>query len=504
MLYLSHLFLGWLFVFISILNKMKSNNANHLLLINPWIFDFTAFDLWSKPMGLLYIASFLENLGYKNSFIDCLDKHHPALLSAPENLKVKFKKFGTGPFLRQIVDKPDILDFIPRHFSRYGISEDLFLNQLKKCPPPAAILVTSFMTYWYLGPKRVVELCREFFPETPIILGGIYASLMPKHASDVIKPDFVLTGPGEIQIMELLSSIISGAPSETNRYQSLDDFPTPAFDLYSKLDYLPIMTSRGCPYRCTFCATDKISGPYAQRSADSVFSELSENVRRYQLKDVVFYDDALLLNKDHRLLPILEKVIKSKMKLRFHTPNGLHAKQIDRNVAELFRLSGFTTIRLSFETNNPQRFADMKNKVTPDDLIRAVENLEEVGYAREALETYILMGLPNQSFDEIYESLLFAHSLGIKIRLASFSPIPGTVDYNRAIEYGLFPEDADPLLTNKTIYPLHRSAEAFHKFRQIRQLVNVLNQAVTRKVNLFKPRELKQAFLRMIQSPDQK
>ena len=482
---------------------MKSNSSHNLLLINPWIFDFTAFDLWSKPIGLLYIASFLRELGYQINFIDCLDKHHPGLQSESKGRKIKIKMFGTGPFPRQIVAKPDILDFIPRHFSRYGLSEDIFVEELKNCPPPAAILVTSFMTYWYMGPKRVVELCREIFPETPVILGGIYASLMPQHARDVIKPDFIVTGPGEIQSMELLSSIISHPPAITKRFDSLDDFPRPALDLYTQLDYLPIMTSRGCPYRCTFCATDKISGSYAQRSPESVFGELSENVKRFNVKDIAFYDDALLLNKNQRLIPILKKVISSKMKLRFHTPNGLHTKQIDKEVAQLFRLSGFTTIRLSFETKNPKRFADMKNKVTPDDLIRAVENLEKAGYARNALETYILMGLPGQSFEEIYESILFAHSLGIKVRLASFSPIPGTIDHDRAVKQGLYPKDADPLLSNKTIYPLHRSIEAFHKFHQIRQLVHVLNQAVDREVNLFEPAELKLAFQKIVQSPEE-
>ena len=443
---------------------MKSKSSHNLLLINPWIFDFTAFDLWSKPVGLLYIASFLRELGYQVSFIDCLDKHHPDLQSESKGRKIKVKKFGTGPFPRQIVAKPGIIDFIPRHFSRYGLPEEIFLEQLKKCSQPAAILVTSFMTYWYLGPKRVVELCREIFPATPVILGGIYASLMPQHAKDKVKPDHIVTGPGEIQIVELLSSLIEGAPSLTDREKSLDDFPFPAFDLYTKLDYLPIMTSRGCPYRCTFCATDIISGQYAQRSAESVFTELSENVKRFQVKDIAFYDDALLLNKNQRLIPILEKVISSGLNLRFHTPNGLHAKQIDKELARLFRESGFSTIRLSFETKNPQRFADMKNKVSPDDIIQAVDNLEKAGYARNVLETYIMMGLPGQFFEEIYESILFAHSLGIKVRLASFSPIPGTVDHDRAVKQGLYPENADPLLSNKTLYPMHRSATAFHKW----------------------------------------
>ena len=112
---------------------MNRFDANHLLLINPWIYDFTAFDLWSKPLGLLYIASFLRKLGYQIRLIDCLDKHHPALQPESDNTRVKFKKFGTGPFPRQIIPKPNILNFVPRHFSRYGISEEMFYEHMPKC-----------------------------------------------------------------------------------------------------------------------------------------------------------------------------------------------------------------------------------------------------------------------------------------------------------------------------------------------------------------------------------
>ena len=477
------------------------DNTPQLLLINPWIFDFTAFDLWSKPLGLLYIAAYLRKIGYKIQLLDCLDKHHPALagdMSAKGKLKVK--KYGTGPFPRQIVAKPDILNFVPRHFSRYGISEEVFMEELNNSTPPAAILVTSFMTYWYLGPKRVIELCRTVFPGTPIILGGIYASLMPEHAKEVVKPDYIITGPGEIEVSELLSILLGNPKNPVKPPDALDDFPFPAPDLYQKIDYIPIMTSRGCPYRCTFCATDKISGAYVQRKPDLVFQELYQHVKRFRTRDVAFYDDALLLNKDQRLLPILESVIEKKIKLRFHTPNGLHARHIDKVVAQLFRRSGFTTIRLSFETVNPKRLSDMKNKVTPDDLMHAVENLEQAGYSRNSIETYILMGLPHQTFQEVYDSVLFAHSLGIKIRLASFSPIPGTIDFLRAVEDGLFPQNADPLLTNKSIFPLHRNRESYHKFYEIRQLVNILNQAADRKVNLFRPEELTQSLAKMIKS----
>ncbi|NTV84754.1 MAG: B12-binding domain-containing radical SAM protein, partial [Bacteroidales bacterium] len=350
------------------------------------------------------------------------------------------------------------------------------------------------MTYWYPGPQRVIEILREVFPKIPVILGGIYATLLPEHARSTLKPDFVITGAGEVQIENLLSELLPAAPRNSLTFRSLDDFPTPAFDLYCRLDYLPVMTSRGCPYHCTFCATDKISGPYAQRHPRAVVREILDNIRRFGISDIAFYDDALLLNKNQRLIPILEALVAEGVKLRFHTPNGLHARQIDQEMAKWFRLSGFTTIRLSFETADSKRLADMKNKVTPADLSEAVKNLEQAGYSRKQLEAYVMMGLPHQSFQEICDSLIFVHSLGIKIRLASFSPIPGTIDHDRAVKDGLFPAEADPLLTNKTIFPLFRTTAAYEQFQRIRQLVRAMNESVEQGSRRYGSEEIKNAF----------
>jgi radical SAM superfamily enzyme YgiQ (UPF0313 family) len=376
--------------------------------------------------------------------------------------------------------------------------EELFVEQLTRFTEPDAILVTSFMTYWYPGPQHVIRIVRRIFPDIPVILGGIYTTLMPDHAREMLQPDYLIEGAGEVKIAELLADILDGAPRPPATIRSLDDFPFPAFDLYTKLNYLPLMTSRGCPYHCTFCATDKISGAYAQRTPEAVFQEIRHFVGKFRIRDIAFYDDALLLNAGNRIIPLLEKIIQFRMPVRFHTPNGLHAGQMNKQVAALFSQAGFSTIRLSFETASPERLNDMNFKVTPDQLSAAVQNLESAGYSRSTIESYVMMGLPHQTFQEIYESIIFVHSLGIKVRLASFSPIPGTPDYERAVSEGLFPDQADPLLTNKTIYPLHRNIGMFRKFSEIRQLVNAVNQATERQTKLFSPPELRSAFEKIL------
>jgi radical SAM superfamily enzyme YgiQ (UPF0313 family) len=473
---------------------MVTKKKPRLLLINPWIFDFSAYDLWSKPLGLLYIASYLRKIGYEIDYIDCLDKNNPFFLKKIKGLKVKTGKYGSGHFYREKVKKPALLEFIPRFYARYGLSEDVFLSALGGIEKPDAILITSLMTYWYLGPQRVVELVRNFFRGVPVILGGIYSTLLNEHAKTHVKPDYIITGPGELQVAQLLCQILPGAPEDPFPPQNLDDFPAPAFDLYSKLDYLIVMTSRGCPYHCTFCATEQISGGYVQRNPAHVVEEILKGTKKYAVKNVAFYDDALFLNKKNRIIPILQALIQSKTRLNFHTPNGVHTCEISSDLAELLFANSFKTIRLSFESVSPERREDMKDKVTPDDLEIAVKNLEQAGFQRNMLAAYVIFGLPNQPLEEVYESILFVNSLGIKVSLASFSPIPGTVDYERAIAQGLLPRNPDPLITNNSIYPLYPRKEDYIRFNSVRQFVQVLNEGIDRGVRLTHPIELKKAL----------
>ena len=445
----------------------------HLLLLNPWIYDFTAFDLWSKPLGLLYIASFLRSNGFRVSLIDCL---------AAKKTK---KKFGIGNFRREIVTKPEILSDIPRHFARYGISEKEFRTSLRKIDPPDAILVTTIMTYWYLGPVRAVEILREEFPGTPVILGGIYATLMPGHAQKHVNPDYLISGPGELKILELLCDLFNLEKKSYIMPEKLDDYPFPAFDLIPDLDYLIIMTARGCPYDCSFCAQKRIAPPFTQRNPEKVVAEIKYHYNKFKIRDFAFYDDALFIGRERHIKTILRQIIELQLPIRFHSPNGLFAKLIDEELAELMYRAHFKTIRLSFETSNENRRSDMYNKISNTGMINAVTNLKKAGYRAADLEAYVIMGLPEQELDEILNSMIFINQLGLEVRLASFSPIPGTRDFDKAVETGLISSDIDPLLTNKSIFPLKNDRLNYSTFRNIRLLGQLMNDAAQKQFALF-------------------
>jgi radical SAM superfamily enzyme YgiQ (UPF0313 family) len=449
-----------------------------LLLINPWIYDFTAYDLWSKPLGLLYMASFLREAGFEICLIDCLQR-----TSDEQNQKVQ--KYGVGHYLRTIVEKPPVLKHINRTYARYGVSEVFFVTELLKHKNADAVLLTSMMTYWYPGVQKAAELIRKVLPGKPIVLGGIYASLLPEHAKLTIRPDILIEGPGETKIIPALESLFNIKIDKSLLPKTVEEYPFPAVDLVKSPTYLTIMTARGCPYNCSFCAQQQVSMPFTKRSVSSVVKEFKEHYKKYQLKDFAFYDDALFITPKKHIIPILKELIQLKLPIRLHSPNGLFVRYIDAELAQLMYEANFKTICLSFETSNENRRKDMYSKVTNKDLMNAVNHLTAAGFKASEIASYILMGLPGQQIEEVLASMMFVHHLGVQIKLASFSPIHGTAEFHKAVKEGYIEENIDPLLTNKSIFPLYQGETDDELFRKIRTFSHLLNDAAKRSVILF-------------------
>jgi len=452
-----------------------SFKTTSVLLFNPWIYDFAAYDFWCKPLGLLYLGARLRELGCRVHLIDCLDRFHPQLLRHVGQSTAKSKSDVSGKFHREIIPKPQVVAHVPRYYARYGMPPEVVHQLLDAIEePPQFILVTSFMTYWYPAVRDAVALLRDRFPHAEILLGGIYATLAPEHAQQTVRPDVLLRGEAEHSVVEYLASRL-GVPAPPAP-QHLDELPVPAFDLYPRLKSVALMTSRGCPNRCSFCASHALAAGYRRRSVQHVVAEIQHWARTYQVQHMAFFDDALLHRADECIKPILWAVIESKLDVRFYTPNGLTTRFIDAELAELFYASGVQNVRLSFETINPERQKRMSSKVTSAELQRAVQHLFDAGYAPDAIGVYVLMGLPGQHPEEVMASAEFVHRLGVNINLASFSPLPGTLEWQNAIHANLWQPQNDFLLTNTTLFPIWSQTVGYAAAVDVDQQVKSMNQ----------------------------
>ncbi|MDZ4164758.1 MAG: cobalamin-dependent protein, partial [Smithellaceae bacterium] len=266
---------------------MKKN----ILLINPWIHDFAAYDLWMKPLGLLILGSILRKNGHTVSLVNCLNWQHPDLARDKGILLPKRRNDGRGELPRRVIPKPGKLDFIPRHYRRFGIPPEIFLNDLFKIARPDIILVTSLMTYWYPGVFEAIGLLRQVFPEVPVVLGGNYATLCPEHAK-MSGADAIVRGEGERYLAGIFQEYLGIDLSFMPDCADLDSYPYPALDLLGTIDQVPLRTSRGCPYRCTYCASFVLHQGFSQRKPEMVSHEIDYWHKKQGVNHFSLYDDA--------------------------------------------------------------------------------------------------------------------------------------------------------------------------------------------------------------------
>lgn len=424
-----------------------------ILLVNPWIEDVSAFDFWLKPVGLLYVASMIRQAGYEVDLIDCLDRYDDELLEYTGGNT--FERFcGAGNFYNQEIPKPVSMKMIPRRFKRYGIPEELLRNKLRKIGGVEGIFVSSMMTYWHYGVSDTIRVIHEELPGVPVILGGVYASLMSEHARRYSGADLVTPGTGMEPVKKAMEYIGLELEIRCDWLCTLE----PAYDLYKNLKYIVLITSTGCPYRCSYCSGWRLWEKYSNQDPEITLHTIKKYAGVHKLEDIVFFDDAILVG-DHfrKLLRLLEK---ENLNLRFHLPNGIHARYVDEELAALMKSNNFKTIRLGYETSDEEVQKKTGGKVTNSDFEKAVGFLRSAGFTASEISAYVLINLPGQSQQSVEDSLYHCEELGITPSINEFTPIPGTTQYNELVAGGSIPAEIDPLLLDNSVIP-HWWSEGF-------------------------------------------
>jgi radical SAM superfamily enzyme YgiQ (UPF0313 family) len=187
------------------------------------------------------------------------------------------------------------------------------------------------------------------------------------------------------------------------------------------------------------------------------------------VKDFAFYDDALLIGPSGHLLPILRGVIERELSCRFHAPNALHVKAIDREVADFLHRAGFKTLRLGFETSDEALQAETGGKVSNQDFRSAAENLKRAGYRGDEIGVYLMAGLPGQRAEEVEDSIAFVRDAGARPVLVEYSPIPGTALFEKARRMSPFDIEDEPLFQNNSLFPCRWKGFTWEDFRRIKE-----------------------------------
>jgi radical SAM superfamily enzyme YgiQ (UPF0313 family) len=451
-----------------------------VLLLNPWIHDFSAFDFWMRPLSLYRLASVLRDAGFEVGIYDCLNRHHPGVLER-KGRHQRDKEYGCGHYYREVIEKPACLSFVPRNYRRFGVPIDVVAADFSSLEEPDAVIVACTMTYWYPGAFEMIRLCRRTWPGVPGYLGGVYADLLPDHAREHSGAHRVFSRESFTEVTRQVALDLDlprvERPEEEGAGRS---YIRPAYDLAWTQRSLPVVTSRGCPYRCTYCVSPVVNPVFEQFPPEEVAGGIVDCVNRFGTGDFAFYDDALLAGGADHFAAIMEGVLGAGVRPRFHLPNAIHAGLVTREVTALMRRAGFKTIRLGLEFADPERQKSTGGKVRSGEYERSVDCLREAGFTAGEIGTYVMLGYPGQGIAEVREAARVVHAAGSHVRLVMYAPIPGSTDWGKGFDELVIDPREDPLLTNNSLAPYRSRLYTSHEYVELKREINAANEVLLR------------------------
>lgn len=313
------------------------------------------------------------------------------------------------------------------------------------------------------------RLAKRYHPSVKVLFGGSHATVLPEATVREDAVDFVSVGEGEETVLELLNALRDGTPLETVRglvfkkedgtvvrnpprplIKDLDALPFPARDLLPMERYLKanfgrsawavrqpatsIVTSRGCPFRCTYCSSHLTFGRTTRyRSPENIVAETEHLVATYGIRGLSIVDDTFIISKKH-IYELTDLMRRRGLDLEFIC-NG-RVDTIDKDILKALKDAGCVGIAFGVESGS-QRILDeiLKKGIRLEQVRNAFRWAWEVGIPTDA---YFMMGIPGETEADIRETIRFSKTL--RASAANFSitvPMPGTELLDIAKRYGV-------------------------------------------------------------------
>lgn len=394
----------------------------------------------SMPLGLAYVAGALRDAGHRVQVVDALAG-------------------GVEQYVRY---DGDIL--------AHGLTPD----QIAALIDPATEVIGISMMFsgnWPLY-RQLADRLGELMPAATIIAGGEHVTAIPElcfaqtHALSAI-----VMGEGEETVVELAQAIGLGLPMEgvagiafrnsegqcqrtaaRNRMRDLDSAPWPAWDLLPMKDYmqnrvtfgverdtvsLPLLATRGCPYRCTFCSSPQMWGTrYYMRTPADVADEMETYLATYGISNFDFHDLTAIIKKEW-IMDFTGEITRRGLDITWQIPGGTRSEAIDTEVAHALYRSGCRNITYAPESGSVEILKAIKKKVSlPNMLLSMGHSAKE----RMNIKLNIILAFPDEQHRHVWMTMLFlakaswhgAHDMSPGF----FSPYPGSELFDRLVRDG--------------------------------------------------------------------
>ena len=348
-------------------------------------------------------------------------------------------------------------------------SDSLIAEYIKNNRPD--FIGFSCTTSSFYDGLRLTEMAKNILPELKAVFGGVHVSALKKKIlQDFPIIDFTVIGEGEESLRQLITpdgpiEDVLGITLRDEKGEAfytgkrkqqldLDELPFPAYEKlkgYPEVYTLPIfnypktpnascISSRGCPYACSYCDRSVFERSFRYNSADYLYDHLQHLQKKFGIKHINFYDDQFTFNRK-RVEDFCLKIIENPLGMTFNC--AARAEHLDPELLALMKKAGCWMISLGIETGDPNLLA--QHRQNPD-LNMMREKIMEIKRAGIRVKGLLMMGLPGETELSIRTSQQYVYSLPIDdFNLAKFTPFPGSPVYTTIKEQqdaiGTFDED---------------------------------------------------------------
>jgi anaerobic magnesium-protoporphyrin IX monomethyl ester cyclase len=384
----------------------------------------------APPLGIAYLAATLLQCGHQVTVVDALGE---AL-----HRYSRVAELPTG--LRHGLSNGEIIDRIPSDTEAIGVS-------------------MMFSLEWPFTRDLLFDI-RKAFPSATIIAGGEHITALPEFSLNTCGAiDYCVLGEGEQTLVDLLEALTSGHDRSevhglcfrTNegtartvsrrRLRQLDEIPRPAWDLVpieaylshgvmTGVDYgrsMPMLASRGCPYRCTFCSNPVMWGPvWRARSPEDVADELQDYMVRYRAQNFDFYDLTAIVKRSW-IVDFCRVVIDRKFQITWQLPSGTRSEAIDEEVCRLLYQSGCRYVNYAPESGSEEILKRIKKQIKKATMTASIRGALEAGLN---VKCNFILGFPGEQLRHVKDTYRWIATLawaGVHdVSVFPFSPYPGS------------------------------------------------------------------------------
>ncbi len=327
---------------------------------------------------------------------------------------------------------------------------------------PDVVGITA-MTFTILDVLETVRLVKSVSGEIRTVIGGVHAYVYPTETARLPGVDFVLVGEGEESFSLLLDQLDGGRKFDTvpglfytqndevvrtpppTLIRDLDELPFPARALTPYQKYSSVMakrqpittmfTSRGCPYRCSFCARPHLGKQFRFRSAKNVVDEM-EACARLGIREFLVYDDTFTVNRP-RVHEVCDEIIERKLGIGWDIRARVDC--VDREMLEKLKAANCERIHYGIESGTEKILRVLNKGITLERARQAVSWTRQVGIETLA---YFMIGAPTETREDVLATIDFSLDLAPDfVHITILTPFPATEIYSKGLAEGVFKKD---------------------------------------------------------------